>query len=220
VTAIQYDTAAKRSHLRELGLPTLFGAAVLLVSATLLLGANVSALRGNLAWMDHSQQVLNQIDALETTILGDELSVRGYALTGDLRFRKFQQLERARSYNALAELQRLWKAEAYRNTAFRAVERDIERHLVTFGKLGEVRADSAQAVAHAIVDPDTRANMKRVRNGLAALRGAEMRDFAARQRVITNQLARAFLLSVGIILAAFLLGGIGVWAALINGPKR
>lgn len=203
-----------------MGLPILFGAVVLLVSAALLLGANIAALRGNLAWMDHSQQVLNQIADLETGVLGEEMIVRGYALTGDGSFLWMQKSGERRRNIARATLIRLMAAEPQRAEEFRQVLQDITRHTEIFGKLSGIGPDRAQIVARAIVNSDVRSNMRRTRDGLAALRAAEMRDFATRQRDITNQLARAFFLAVGIIVTAFLLGGIGVWAAQIKAPRR
>jgi CHASE3 domain sensor protein len=200
----------KRGHLRDLGLPTIFGAIVLFVSATLLLGVNVSALRSNLKWMEHAQKTLMCMADIETGILGDELTVRGYALTGDKRFLRFQELERAKSLKAANDLTDLTAAEPEHAAQFRQVRRDFDRHMQIFG---ELRGKSSEVVAKAIVDPAIRANMKRTRNGLAALRAAEMRDLGERQREMTAQISRAFLLAVGIIIAAFVLGGFGLVAA-------
>ena len=97
ITGYDGGTAAKHVHLREMGVPILFGAAVLLVSATLLLSANISALRGNLSRIALSQNVLTQIADIESGMLGNELTVRGYALTGHP---SFLGLEKAATYAA------------------------------------------------------------------------------------------------------------------------
>jgi len=215
-----HTAATKHGHLREMGVPILFGAVVLLVSAALMLGANISALRGNLDWMDHSQQVLNQIDVLETCALGEELSVRGLALTGDTRFFRFQQRERKRCQGALQAFSGLAAAEPVRQAEFRTIMQNVVTHMALFGRLSTERPDRAEAVARAILDPVVRENMRKTRLDLAHLRTAEMREFATRQHDITNQLSRAFFLAMGIIITAFLLGGIGVWAAQIKTPVR
>ncbi len=209
---------AKRGHLQDLGLPTIFGAIVLFVSATLLLGVNVSALRDNLKWMDHAQRILMEMADLETGILGDELTVRGYALTGDKRFLLFQKLERAKSQKAADELTRLTVAEPEHAAQFLVVRADFDRHMHIFGALTGKGQD---VVAKAIIDPAIRANMKRTRNGLAALRVAEVHDLGERQREMTVQISRAFLLAFGIIIAAFVLGGFGLVAAQFRlSPRR
>jgi CHASE3 domain sensor protein len=219
MTAALGGAQTKRGHLHDMGLPILFGAVVLLVSATMLLGANISALRGNLERMDHSQKVLNEIADLETSVLGEELVVRGYALTGDASFLRMQKSNEHRRDIARAALLRLMAAEPQRAEQFRQVMLNVARHVEIFGKLSGIGPDRAQIVARAIVNPAVRSNMSRTRNGLAALRSDELRDLSAHQRDITNQLSRAFLLAMGIILTAFLLGGIGVWAVQIKAPK-
>jgi len=217
----EQDTAGGRyRYLRELGLPILFGAVVLLGSATLLLFANISALNANLRSMEHSQKVLTQIAELETGILGDELTVRGYALTGDARFLAFQKFERAKSDKAKAELLRLSSDEPEHLAEYQRVMRDVAWHEDTFSKLSGYGPDKSQVVAHAIVDPQVRANMKRTRLGLAALRNQEFKDLGDRQRQMTDQISRAFFLAVGIILLAFALGGVGIWAARLQGPRE
>lgn len=218
MTAALGRAEAKRGHLHDMGLPILFGAVVLLVSAAMLLGANISALRGNLAWIERSQQVLNQIGILEAAVLSEEMTVRGYALTGDQRFIVYRKNERLRCRNSLAELRRL-SAGSHRVAQFAALDRAVQRHLDLFGSLAINGPDRTQVVARAIVDPVVRENMTRTRDGLERLRAAELKDLGARERDVTNQLAHAFFLAVGIILAAFLLGGIGVWAVQIKAPK-
>jgi len=203
----------KRSHLRDLGLPTVLGAVVLFVSATLLLSVNVAALRDNLKWMEHAQKVLMRMADVEAGILGDELTVRGYALTGDKRFLLFQKLERAKSLKAADELMALTAAEPKHAEHFLNVRRDFDQHMAIFG---ELTGKGPEIVSKAIVDPQIRANMKRTRNGLAALRAEEVRDLGERQREMTSQITRSFLLALGIIIAAFVLGGFGLVVAQLR----
>lgn len=203
----------RQKHLRELGLPTLFGAVVLLCSATLLLFVNVAALRGSLDAIDHSQKVLNLIADLETGVLGDQLSVRGYALTGDARFLTYHETEKAKCEAARAELLQLTESEPRHASAYRAAMQNVLWHIETFAKLSGNGPERAAVVAKAIVDPVIRSKMRNTRNGLAALRKQEMGDVAERQRLMADQITRAFVLAAGIIVVAFVLGGIGVWAA-------
>jgi len=220
ISAVDGSVAAKHSHLREMGVPILFGAVVLLVSATLLLGGNISALYGSLRLLDHSQKVLTRISELETGILGQELTVRGYALTGDASFLRMQREGGRRRELARAELTRLMAAEPQRAAEFGRIMNDVARHVKTFDAFQGIGPDRAQLIARAIVDPNIRTNMRRTRDGLATLRSEEMRDIADHQGEMAGQIARAFFLAVGIILVAFLLGGIGVWTAQIKGPLK
>ncbi|MDR3528091.1 MAG: CHASE3 domain-containing protein [Rhizomicrobium sp.] len=218
LAASQDSISGRHNHLRELGLPTLFGAVVLLGSATLLLFANVSALRGSLHSMEHSQRVLLRLADLEAAILSNEMTVRGYALTGDARFIRFQKQELAKCEAARTELLRLSTEEPLRAADYRTVMQDVSVNIATFAKLNGDGPDKAQIVARAIVDPATRATMQKARAGLTALRTQEIRDLGERQRLMADQITRAFLLAAGIILAAFVLGGIGVWAAQLQSP--
>ena len=219
MTAALGGAQTKRGHLHDMGLPILFGAVVLLVSATMLLGANISALHGNLERIDHSQQVVYQISRLEVERLGLELAVRGYALTGDKLLLQIQHEGDVRRNAALANMERLIATEPTRAPQYRKLMQDIRNHAAVFDRLTEPGPDRAGTVARAILDPKLRAMKYGIRDELVTLRSAEMRDLGARQRDITNQLARAFFLALGIILAAFLLGGIGVWAVQIKVPK-
>lgn len=218
LTAARSGAGTKRSHLREMGMPTLFGAVVLLVSATLLLGANLSALRGNLKWIEHSQQMLDQINNLETSTLGEELSVRGYALTGDPVFLQYHRYERSHSLDALAQIQRLSSVEGHQRAEFDRVRQLIDQHMALFGALAVESEDRTVRAVKAITDPVVRANMLQTRQGLRELRAIEQHEFAARQHDVADQLFRAFFLAIGIIVAAFLLGGLGVWAAQLKPP--
>jgi CHASE3 domain sensor protein len=220
VTADDAGVDTKRVHLRELGLPILFGAIVLLVSATLMLGVNISALRGNLASIDHSQQMLTQISQVEIERLGLELTVRGYALTGDKLFLKIQQEVDGRREAALSKLERLIQADPLHAAEYRKLMADLRTHATTFDKMMTLGPDRTAVVARAVVDPQMRTWKYAIRDDLAHLRAVELDDIAARQRDITSQMFRAFFLAVAIIVAAFLLGGVGVWASQIGGPER
>lgn len=220
VTAAQAGAAAKRGYLHDLGLPIMFGAVVLLVSATLLLGANISAVRANLAQIAHAQQVVNTISELETGMLSDEMVVRSYALTGDPSFMRVRQFGGASRERARRDLTRLMATEPKRVDAVRQVMADIARHVEIFDSLGGNGPDKAGIVARAIVNPDVRDNMRRVRTGLRQLRTAELTDLGARQRDVTEQLGKAFFLAIGIIITAFVLGGIGIWAAQLAHPHK
>jgi CHASE3 domain sensor protein len=222
VTLAAFDggVAAKHSHLRDMGVPILFGAVVLLVSATLLLGANISALRSNLNRVDRSQKVLTQISEIESGMLGNELTARGYALTGDPSFLSLEKGGNVRRDKAIAELGRLMADKPQHALKFREVMRAVNLHKANFGKLTGIGPDRAAIVAQAIVDPEIRANSFDTRKLLRELRTAEMGDAAARQREMAGQISSAFFLAMGIIIVAFLLGWAGMWMAQIKGPLK
>jgi CHASE3 domain sensor protein len=61
-------------------------AAALAVMAGFPLSLNMSRFRENLAWVDHTNQVLRQLSATERAVLEAESSERGYLLTGDAAY--------------------------------------------------------------------------------------------------------------------------------------
>lgn len=200
----------KRGILRELGLPALFGAAVLFFSATMLLGVNISAMRSNLAWIEHTQNILLQISTAEAGVVGDELTVRSYALTGDPRFLKFQKFERDKLGKALEQLQRLAAVEPGGSQRMRIVRDAVRRHTDLYTGITGLGPDKAALVGRFINDDAKRKIMFAARDVLAAYRLDEVRVLGDRQQSLTQQLSQAFYLAFGIIMAAFALGGIGL----------
>jgi len=200
----------KRGALRELGLPTLFGAAVLFFSATMLLGANISAMRGNLIWIERTQQVLQEISIAESAVVGDELTVRSYALTGDPRFLVYETRGRNKLAASIARLEKLAAAEPGGTKRMRTIAESVRRHTELYTSVTGMGPDKAAIVGRFINDDAKRAVTFAARRALADYRADELRILGERQQNLTRQLSQAFLLAIGIIVAAFVLGGLGL----------
>lgn len=208
----------KRLILRELGLPILFGAAVLLFSATMLLGVNISAVRSNVAWIQHNQQILLGISDAEAGVVGEQLTVRSYALTGDKRFLAYQLAERRKLTNAMSSISTLVATDPVDAARVRSLNALVVRHDALWDGLRGIGPDRAGILAKAILDDNLRRIMLGTRKALADYRADKTRSISERQSLLTRQLSRAFLLAVGIIAAAFLLGVAGVAAAQFRIP--
>jgi CHASE3 domain sensor protein len=208
----------KRSILRELGMPALFGAGVLLISATLLLGVNIAAMRANLAWIGNTQQILLNVAEAESGVVGDQLTVRGYALTGDPRFLRYQQNERARLARAMERLTGLTAADPAGAARIAEIRRLVKRHTDYYDSITGLGPEHADIVAVAINDDKKRAIMFQTRGALAAYRAGEVRALGEKQGSLTRQLSQSFYLAVGIIAVAFLLGGLGLVASQLRFP--
>jgi CHASE3 domain sensor protein len=206
--------------LRELALPAMFGAAVLFFSAAMLLGVNISAMRGNLGWIELTQKILIQISEAERGVVGDELTVRSFALTGDPRFLEYQQLERRRLTNAVDALDKLAAVEPGGPARMRAVRETVGRHTAIYTGITGFGPDKAAVVGETINDDAKRTIMFRAREALAEYRAEEIRVLGVRQQKLTAQLSQAFVLAIGIILAAFVLGGLGLLMAQLRIPVR
>jgi CHASE3 domain sensor protein len=208
----------KHGILRELGMPALFVAGVLLLSATLLLGVNIAAMRNNLAWIGGTQQILLNVAEAENGVVGDQLTVRGYALTGDARFLLFQRSERARLKRAMARLTQLTAPDPAGADRIALIGRLIKRHTDYCRSISGLGPEHADIVAKAINDDRKRAILFQTRGALAAYRADEIRALAEKQDYLTRQLSQSFYLAVGILVAAFLLGGLGLVAAQLRLP--
>lgn len=205
---------------RELGLPILFGALVLFFSATMLLSVNISAMRRNAEWIQSTQQILLAIGDAEAGVVGEQLTVRSYALTGDERFLRFQDAERSRLRTAMDKLATLAAAEQGGSARVAQIRKLVDRHTALWAGLRGMGPDRASVVAQAIIDTGNRAVMLGTRKALADYRAAEVQALGERQESLTQQLSQSFALALGIIVAAFVLGGVGLIAGQFRIPVR
>lgn len=210
----------KNLILREMGLPILFGAAVLLFSATMLLGVNIAAVRSNVAWIEHNQKILLRVSDAEAGVVGEQLTVRSYALTGDSRFLDYQTNERRNLANAMAAISLLAASDPADAARVGKLKEITDRHTALWESLRGIGPDRAGVLGRALVDKDLRRVMLGTRKELADYRADKLRSISERQSILTAQLSRAFLLAVGITIAAFLLCVAGVVIAQIRIPYR
>ncbi len=206
--------------IRELGLPNVFGAVVLFFSATMLLSVNITAMRSNADWIQNTQQILLAVGDAEAGVVGEQLTVRSYALTGDRRFLRFQDNERSKLVKAMNRLATLAAAEPGSRLRVERIRRRVDEHMALWEGLKGIGPDRASVVARAIVDPKNRLIMLGTRKALADYRAAEVLALGERQSRLTRQLSQSFALALGIIAAAFVLGGVGLVAGQFRIPLR
>lgn len=92
--------------------------------------------------------------------------------------------------------------------------------MALWASLRGIGPDRAAILGQAIEDPNKRKIMLGTRKVLADYRAAEVRLLGERQEQLTQQLSRAFALGIGIIIAAFVLGGMGLVAGQFRIPLR
>lgn len=204
--------------LRELGWPILFGAAVLLFSATMLLGVNITSVQRSVAWIEHNQQIQLAVSEAEAGVVGEQLTVRSYALTGNPRFLFFQDVERRKTVAAMKTIAALAASDAADAAEVAKLRKLVNDHVALWQRLRGIGPDRAQILGKAIDDDKLRVVMLGTRKALADYRAVKVRAISARQEALTRDLRRAFFLSAGIIVAAFLLGAAGVAAAQFRIP--
>jgi two-component system, LuxR family, sensor kinase FixL len=200
----------RQGYLRQIGTPTLIGSVVLLISALLLLGANVSALRNSFAWVQRTDDVLVQLSEVELRLVGNELTVRGYALTDDPVFLTYQKSERDQMAEAMRKLAALIADEPSQKSRFAVLRGLVDKRMAHFAYLTSLGPGHAQEVAVAIRDPQKRTVMRAARAQVIALRAEELKLLANRQAAVAQQSTRAYQLAIGIVLLAFVFGGLGL----------
>lgn len=199
----------QRGHLRQLGVPTLVAAVALLLSAIMLLSVNVSALRDSLSWVQRSDDVLMHLYDVNNDVIGNEMSSRGYALTDDPSFLRFQREEQRDLAVVMAELRPLVARDPSQSKRFEDMRKAIAERMHFFKRLTALGPNHAKEVGEAISEPANRESMRRARLAVDAFRAGEVQLLAERQAVAARQATRTFMLAVGIVSLAFLLGGLG-----------
>jgi CHASE3 domain sensor protein len=200
---------AHRGYLRQIGTPTLIGSVVLLISALLLLGANVSALRNSFAWVQRTDDVLVQLSEVETRMVGNELTVRGYALTDDPIFLTYQKNEQEQMATAMKTLAVLIADEPSQKSRFAALRGLVDKRMTHFADLTSLGPGHAQDVAVAIRDPQKRTVMRAARGQVIAMRNEELKLLANRHAAAAEQSTRAYQLAIGIVVLAFVFAVLG-----------
>ena len=195
--------------MRQIGTPTLIGSVVLLISALLLLGANVSALRNSFAWVQRTDDVLVQLSEVETRLVATELTVRGYALTDDPVFLTYQKNEQEQMATAMRKLTVLIADEPLQKNRFAALRSLVDKRMTHFADLTSLGPGHAQEVAMAIRDPSKRAVMRAARAQVIAMRNEELKLLANRQAAAAEQSTRAYQLAIGIVVLAFVFAVLG-----------
>ena len=202
-------TLFQRGHLRQTGSSCLFGAVVLLLSGMTLLGANVSKLRDSYTRVQHSNAVLLQLGEVDAKLVGVEMTVRGYALTDDPAFLKYQKSEREHTTAAMDKLATLIGTDAARASSYRLLKSLVAKRLALYAYLSGLGPGHAHDVAVAISDPAKRNDMYNARILMARLRDDEMKLLAERQDAATQQAAYSYKLALMIVVLAFVLSAVG-----------
>jgi len=212
-------TLFRRGHLRQTGVSCLFGAVVLLLSGMMLLGANVSKLRDSYTRVQRSNAVLLQLAEVDAKLVGVEMTVRGFALTDDPAFLKYQKYEREHTTAAMDKLATLIGTDASRASSFRLLKSLVAKRLALYAYLSRLGPGHAHDVAIAIRDPAKRNNMLNARTLMAHLRDDEMKLLAERQDAAAGQAAYSYKLAFGIVVLAFILSALG-FAFMFYGRGR
>jgi CHASE3 domain sensor protein len=198
-----------RAGLRELGLPMLITAVVLFVAAMAMLGANVSAVRESYSRVQRSNSVLLELAAINTLVMGIDITVRGYALTDNPDFLVYEADNRRRLGYAIDNLASFASADPGQSARIARLRPLVAQHEALFAQLSSLGPGHAKEVATAIADPAKRKMRYAVQNALTAIHNDEVKLLATRQQTAERQVSYTFDLAVGIIAFAFMAGTVG-----------
>jgi CHASE3 domain sensor protein len=204
---------------RELGVPTLVVSLVLFVSAMTLLGANVSELRSGYARVQQTNAALLQIAMVNNDILRDDMVVRGYALSGDPIYLKWQKMAKDSLRTRLVALDKMLADDPDQHAEMQVLKKLVDGHIATFDRLaGLVPTDRSRVIAE-IVDYGKKVKRRPIENMLAHLRIDETQRLAERQSEAETRVVSAYRYAIGISTLALLLGAIG-FALVIHDRRR
>lgn len=204
-----------RGLLRELGIPSLLVALVLFVSAMTLLGTNVSEMRAAYGRVQQSNEAILQAAMVNTDILRVEMIVRGYALSGDPVYLRWQE-EAERNLRArVAGFGPLFSATADERADVAALRGLIEEHIAYFDRLARQVPVDRQRVITEIVDYGKQAKRRPIEDLLVDMRADLAQRLAGQQEDAEARVIGAYRYAIGISAVALLFGALG-FALLIH----
>ena len=213
-------SAVRGGNLRSVATPILLAALVLLVSAIALIGASYTHFRETNAEVHRATSVLLQIAEVDAKLVGMEMTVRGYALSDDPAFLMREDYERIHLISAMQKLQGLIAQEPSQREGFAHLRVVVADRMTLYAHLSGLELDRAREVARAITDNDKRREMLSARLTLNALRDRELKLLQDRQMTQERDAWHAFLIAISIIVAAFVLGGVGLLISQLRIPTR
>lgn len=213
------STFLQRIDLREFGISALFAAMVLFITAMVMLDQNVSQVRTSFSWVERAYQVQKQIDAVNNRMAGVEMTVRGYALTGDPAFIQRHQRSHAYVVKGLVELGRLIGNEPALKADYAALKLAVGKHETLYGALIGLGPDRQALVAQAITDPEKRAIQKAAIDALNRIEATELRLMAERRAKIEEGARLTYGIALSVASLAFLTGTLG-FALVLFGKRQ
>lgn len=202
--------------LREFGVSALFAAVVLFVAAMVMLNQNVVQLRRSFDWVERAHVIQKRIDDVNNSMNSVEMTVRGFALTGDLRFLERYKKMHAVLMGAVKDLDDLAMVETALRPAIKALQTAVDGHEALYGTLiGHGPAEQA-IVAEAITNPSKRLFSAKANNVLSRMEHMERRLFEARYAEAEREAAVTYRVAIGIAGLAFLTGTLGFALALFG----
>lgn len=190
---------------------------VLLTSAAFLLYGAYGELKMRNVEVQRASTALLRIDEINSLVIGVDYSARGYALTGQRLFVDHENQKQARLKTAVGELAGI--IEPDQRTGVAKLVELVGRHAEIYARFVAMGPGRSKEMAAIITDPVLRQKRYDVLNVLDRLHEAQLSALFAHQSAAENQLRYAALLTLGIVVLAFL-GGIADLVVKVFGTRR
>jgi CHASE3 domain sensor protein len=203
---------------RDLGVPALVASLVLFVSAMTLLGTNVSELRAGYSRVHQTNDALVQIAMINSGILRIEMTVRGYALSGDPDYLKWQKMSENELDQRVAALAKAVAGDPDERKEVAELKSLLVAHHAYFRDMAKLSTTDRDRVIAEMVDYSKKVKRRPIEALLADMRDDETRRLAEQERVAERRVVSAYRYAIAIASIALMLGGIGF--ALILHDRR
>ncbi len=207
------ETATKVSRRPFFGSVTglLAFALVLFAIAAIFLGVNLTRLRQSFAYVEHTNEVLRNVNVAARQLLTAESGERGFLLTGDASYLNSYTQARDNLPNTLATLRQLTSDNPAQIARLDELQPNIDARLAEFAEvvaLGPNRLQEALAVLSAA---RSRQLTPRIENKLGELRQAELDLLDERQRNVDRFAVLATVSTGAMVILALLCAAIGAY---------
>lgn len=194
---------------RDLGLPALVASLVLFASAMGLLSSNISEMRAGYARVRETNDALLQISMINADILRIEMSVRGYALSGDASYLAWQGMAEAALQNRLETLEKAVADDRGQRRNIETLKSLVAAHCAHFHAMAKlVPTDRNQMVAE-MVDYSKKVKRRPIEDLLVTIRTTEARRLAEEEQDAERRVVVGYRYAAGIAMIALLLGALG-----------
>jgi CHASE3 domain sensor protein len=194
---------------RDLGLPALVASLVLFVSAMALLGANVSELRNGYARVQQTNNALVQIAMINADILRIEMTVRGYALSGDPHYLAWQKMSEDGVNKRVAVLAKMVADDPEERRDVATLNALLIEHRTYFQAMAKLATTDRDRVIAEMVDYSKKVKRRPIETLLADMRDDETRRLAQQEQEGERRVVVGYRYAVGISAIALMLGALG-----------
>lgn len=208
----------ERVNFSEVGKAMLVTGLVLLVSAAALLFTTEEKLKHSNEEVQRATAALLRIDEINDLVIGVDYTARGYALSGLALFREHEQQKQARLDKVVDELAAyLSPSQRSKWSAFNSL---VDKHADVYAALVAKGPNRVQEAAAVITDPVERKKRYDVLVAVQQLKAGELHALATYQRESEQQLRQTSLLTMAIVVLAFLGGMTDVMARIWRYRRR